>query len=291
MIPADMMTTINGGLSSTIQGVGSSVIMGATAPIITPGVSTANIPITSTLTTQPATVTAKVGSNTNATMRTIVSTTGNTASAIMTTTSMTAPPTTGNTTGPKGSGATETAIYSRSMNIPAAYMLKMPHHKAGGDIEIFINRYEFSKARNIVEGEKASYLLNALDTTFTVVIRELNERERNNYSILKEHLLKRLDIVRERGQRRLLLRQARRKPRQDLQTFYTELLSLAAKAYSGSHTPEQAQVTDEAIMDQLICGCEDEKIRVYLLENSPKSSQKHFRWQWLANLQCVTMTQ
>ena len=280
MIPADMMTTINGGLSSTTlgtpQGVGSNVIMGATAPIITPGLSTTNTPLTSTLTTQPAIVTANLGSNTNATISTSVSTTDNTASATMTTTSMIAAPTTGNTTDPKGSGATETATYSRSMNIPAAYRLKMPHYKAGGDIEIFINRYEeFLKTQNIAEGEKASYLLNALDdTTFTVVIRELNERERNNYPILKEHLLKRLDIVRERGQRRLLLRQARRKPGQDLQTFYTELLSLAAKAYPGSHTPEQAQVTDEAIMDQLICGCEDEKIRVFLLEKSPKSSRE-----------------
>ena len=280
MIPADMMTTINGGLSSTTlgtpQGVGSNVIMGATAPIITPGLSTTNTPLTSTLTTQPAIVTANLGSNTNATISTSVSTTDNTASATMTTTSMIAAPTTGNTTDPKGLGATETATYSRSMNIPAAYRLKMPHYKAGGDIEIFINRYEeFLKTQNIAEGEKASYLLNALDdTTFTVVIRELNERERNNYPILKEHLLKRLDIVRERGQRRLLLRQARRKPGQDLQTFYTELLSLAAKAYPGSHTPEQAQVTDEAIMDQLICGCEDEKIRVFLLEKSPKSSRE-----------------
>ena len=62
MIPADMMTTINGGLSSTTlgtpQGVGSNVIMGATAPIITPGLSTTNTPLTSTLTTQPAIVTA-----------------------------------------------------------------------------------------------------------------------------------------------------------------------------------------------------------------------------------------
>ena len=118
MIPADMMTTINGGLSSTTLGtpreVGSNVIVGATAPIITPGLSTANTPLTSTLTTQPATVTANLESNTNATISTIVSTTDNTASATMTTTSMIAAPTTGNTTDPKGSGATETATYSPS---------------------------------------------------------------------------------------------------------------------------------------------------------------------------------
>ena len=136
MIPADMMTTINGGLSSIIlgtpQGVGSNVILGAIAPVITTRVSTANIQITSRLTTQPAAVTANVGSNTNATISTIVSTVDNTASATMTTTSMTAAPTTGNTTNLKGSGATETATYSRSMNIPAAYRLKMPHYKAGG---------------------------------------------------------------------------------------------------------------------------------------------------------------
>ena len=100
------------------------------------------------------------------------------ASATMTTTSMIAGSYDRQYNRPKGlGGQTETATYSRSMNIPAAYRLKMPHYKAGGDIEIFINRYEeFLKTQNIAEGEKASYLLNALDdTTFTVVIRELNE--------------------------------------------------------------------------------------------------------------------
>ena len=107
---------------------------------------------------------------------------------------------------PVTTGSTETTTHSRSSFIPAAYKLKMPHYKAGADIEIFINRYEkFFKTQNISEEEKASYLLNALDDTiFTVIIRELSEVERNNYEKLKEHLIRRLDIIRENGQRRLL---------------------------------------------------------------------------------------
>ena len=60
----------------------------------------------------------------------------------------------------------------------------MPHCKTGGDF----NRYEeFWKTQNIAEEEKVNCLLNALDdTTFVIVIRELNERERNNYPVLKE---------------------------------------------------------------------------------------------------------
>ena len=244
--------------------------------VISSGASIINTPVSGTIISGIAVITSTT--NTNASASTIVSTplittttTTATISNAVTNTSTSTP-----VVSPVTTGSTETTTHSRSSFIPAAYRLKMPHYKAGADIDIFINRYEqFCKTQNISEEEKAGYLLNALDdTTFTIIIRELSEVERNNYEKLKEHLMRRLDIIRENGQRRLLLRQARRKPGQDLQSFYTDLLSLAAKAYSGPHTPEYSKITDEAIMDQFICGCEDEKIRIFLLDKNPKSSRE-----------------
>ena len=165
---------------------------------------------------------------------------------------------------------------NREIGVIASYRLKMPMYKTGNDIETFINRFEqFCQVQTVSHAQKANLVLSALDdTTFTVVNRELTDTERNNYNTVKEHLLKRFDILKEKGQRRLLLRQARRKPGQDLQSFYTEILTLAAKAYPGPHTAEQALITDEAIMDQLIYGCEDEKMRLFLLDKNPKSSRE-----------------
>ena len=251
-------------------------------PGISGGTSTSGTPASGTIVTGAMSITSTVNTSTSAgtivstpliTMTTTTAST-TTCSTLVTISGTGTPAASPVTTG--GAVTTETSTYSRSSGIPAAYRLKMPHYKAGADIDIFINRYEqFCKTQNISEDDKADYLLNALDdTTFTVIIRELSELERNNYEKLKEHLLRRLDIIREKGQRRLLLRQARRKPGQDLQAFYTDLLSLAAKAYPGPHTAEQAQITDEAIMDQFICGCEDEKIRIFLLDKNPKSSRE-----------------
>ena len=161
-------------------------------------------------------------------------------------------------------------------NNSGTYKIRMPSYKSGGDIETFINRYEqFCETQNIAEDQKAKLILSALDDiTFTVIIRELNETERKEYKKVREHLLKRFDVLKEKGQRRLQLRQAKRKIGQDLQSFYTDILSLAAKAYPGPHTAEQAQIADDAIMDQLIYGCEDEKMRLFLLEKNPKSSRE-----------------
>ena len=184
--------------------------------------------------------------------------------------------TTTTTTAKASNAVTNTSTGTVSLFIPAAYRLKMPHYKAGADIDKFINRYEqFCKTQNISKEEKAGYLLNTFNnTTFTVIIRELSELERNNYEEIKEHLMRQLDIIRENGQRRLLLRQARRKSGQDLQAFYTDLLNLAAKAYPGPHTFEYSKITDEAIMDQFTCGCEHEKIRIFLLHKNPKSPRE-----------------
>ena len=171
---------------------------------------------------------------------------------------------------------TKSSSKSKEINIPATYKLKMPTYKTGDDIEIFIYRYEhFCKAQNIANDQKAIFLQNALDEiTFTIIIRELTENERSNYLKLKEHLLQRFDtMLGNKRQTRLLLRQARRKSDQDIQEFYTDLMNLAAKAYPGPHNAEQAQLIDEIIMDQLIFGCEDEKIRLFLLERNSTSSR------------------
>ncbi len=252
-------TLVSGTLTSGITLTGT----GAITSTVNTSSSAGTIVIAPLITTTMTTTTANTTTANTSTASTVVNIAGTGTAAASTIT-------TGST------GVTETSTFSRSSNIPAAYRLKMPHYKSGADIDIFINRYEqFCNTQKIAEDEKAGYLLNALDdTTFTVIIRELSELERNNYEKLKEHLLRRLDIIREKGQRRLLLRQARRKPGQDLQAFYTDLLSLAAKAYPGPHTTEQAQITDEAIMDQFICGCEDEKIRIFLLDKNPKSSRE-----------------
>ena len=53
-------------------------------------------------------------------------------------------------------------------------------------------------------------------------------------------------------------------------------MNLAAKAYPSPHYVEQAQLVDEIIMDQLIFGCKDEKIRSFLLERNPTSSRHAF---------------
>ena len=152
------------------------------------------------------------------------------------------------------------------------YGLKIPIYQSGADIEVFVNRFEhYCETQSISAKQKADIILNALDdVTFTVVNRELSEAEKKNYVVVKEHLLKRFDLLKEKGQRRLIMRQSRRKPGQDLAAFYSELLGLAAKAYPG----ENAHVVDEAVMDQFIYGCEEEKVRLHLLDKSPKSSRE-----------------
>ena len=96
-------------------------------------------------------------------------------------------------------------------NNSGTYQIRMPSYKSGGNIETFINRYEqFCETQNIAEDQKAKLILSALDDiTFTVIIRELNETERKEYKKVREHLLKRFDMLKEKGQRRLQLRQAK----------------------------------------------------------------------------------
>ena len=71
------------------------------------------------------------------------------------------------------------------------------------------------------------------------------------------------------GQLRLLFRQYKQDS-QDLQSFYTELLVKATKAFPHDTT----EAVDRFIADQLIAGCSNEKVRLYLIERHPRSSRE-----------------
>ena len=74
-------------------------------------------------------------------------------------------------------------------------------------------------------------LLSLDDKAFDIMIRKLNENERQNYNTVKTHLLKRLNVHQTTGHKRLLFRQAKCERNQLLEEFYTNLLDLAAKAF------------------------------------------------------------
>ena len=118
---------------------------------------------------------------------------------------------------------------------------------------------------------KANLLLMALDeATFTVVKRELTDAERADYEIVKKHLLKRFDLLKDAGQKRLIFRQTRREHGQNIEEYYTELLGMAAKAF-----PRESSATvDRLVLNQLICGCGEEKVRMYLIEKAPSTSRE-----------------
>ena len=163
-----------------------------------------------------------------------------------------------------------------SVTAPASYIatygVKMPTFKANGDIESFLDRFEqFCTTQHVDVSSKANLLLSALDeATFIVVKRELNDNERQNYDMLKRHLLARFDIFKEAGQKRLIFRQAKREVSQSFEEFYTHLLGLAAKAFHG----ESSNMIDKILTDHFIIGCNDDKVRLYLIEKAPKSSKE-----------------
>ena len=148
----------------------------------------------------------------------------------------------------------------------------MPTYKSPGDIEVFIHRFEqYCLTQNVMVDIKANLLLMALDeATFTVVKRELTDAERADYEIVKKHLLKRFDLLKDAGQKRLIFRQARREHGQNIEEFYTALLGMAAKAFPG----ESSATVDKMILDQLICGCGEEKVRMHLIKKAPSTSRE-----------------
>ena len=166
--------------------------------------------------------------------------------------------------------ASSSTTASSSQNI--TYGIKMPRYQSPGDIETFVNRFEqFCLTHNVDEAKKANLILSALDdTSFTAANRELKEEEKKEYTITKNHLLKRFDLYKESGQRRLLFRQTKREASQNMEEIYTHLLGLAANAFPG----ENADTIDKNILDQFLLGPGDDKVRLYLIKKSPKTSRE-----------------
>ena len=152
------------------------------------------------------------------------------------------------------------------------YGVKLQKYKPPMDMETFVNPFEqYCLTQRIDTKDKANLIIHALDdATFTVIQRELTEAERQHYDTVKQHLLKRFDIHKEIGQKRLLFRQAKREGTQTLEEFYTQLLGLAAKAFP----EESADTVDRMITDQFIIGCEIDRTRLHLIEKGPRTSRE-----------------
>ena len=116
--------------------------------------------------------------------------------------------------------STNTTMSSTTSTI---YGVKLQKYKPPMDMETFVNRFEqYCLTQKIEVQDKANLIIHALDdATFTVIQRELTNAERMNYDTVKLHLLKRFDIHKELGQKRLLFRQAKREASQTLEEFYT----------------------------------------------------------------------
>ena len=71
--------------------------------------------------------------------------------------------------------------------------MKLQNFKTGGDIEVFLDRFDvFCDGINMPESKKASCLLSALDdVTFRIVNKELHENDRRNVNKIKAHMCKR----------------------------------------------------------------------------------------------------
>ena len=89
-------------------------------------------------------------------------------------------------------------------------LIKMPIFKSPGDTEVFIHRFEqYCLTQNVTMDRKTNLLLIALDkAAFTVVKRKLTNAERSEYETVKKHILKRFDLLKDAGLKRLIFRQA-----------------------------------------------------------------------------------
>ena len=165
--------------------------------------------------------------------------------------------------------STNTTMSSTTSTI---YGVKLQKYKPTMDMETFVNRFEqYCLTQKIELIDKANLIIHALDdATFTVIQRELTDAERMNYDTVKRHLLKRFDVHKEIGQKRLLFRQAKREATKTLEEFYTHLLGLAAKAFPD----ESADTIDRMITDQFIVGCEVDRTRLHLIEKGPRTSRE-----------------
>ena len=150
--------------------------------------------------------------------------------------------------------------------------MKMTTYKAGGDIEVFIEKFKvYCSGMNVHCSRQANVLLHSLDeTTFRIITKELTELERQDVNLIIEHLKKRFMAPEGIGNLRLQFRQYKQSASQDLQSNYTELLDKAAKAFKN----EPVDTIENNIIEQFITGCYNEKVRMQLIERSPGSSRR-----------------
>jgi hypothetical protein len=143
--------------------------------------------------------------------------------------------------------------------------------KMGDDIESFISRFEWScMMDHVTDAEKAGNLLLSLDPKiFAIVDRELDANEKLNYDTLKRHLLKRFDIYKEAGLRRVLFTTLKREVGETHEDYYSRLLEVGNKAF----TEENALTIDRMIRDQFMVK-NDDKTRLYLIEKAPKTAKE-----------------
>ena len=152
--------------------------------------------------------------------------------------------------------------------------MRIPTFKSPEDIEVLIHLFkQYCLTQNVVVDRNNNLLLMALDeSTFTVVQRELTDAEWAYYETAKKHSLERFDLLKDAGQKSVILRQARRKHGQNFEELNTALLGMAAKAL-----PEESSSTvDRMTMDLLKCDFEEEKVRLNLIEKAPNTSREAF---------------
>jgi hypothetical protein len=141
----------------------------------------------------------------------------------------------------------------------------------GDDIESFISRYEcYCKMEHMDESEKAGNLMLAMDPKiYPIIDRELTADEKNDYDTLKRHLLKRFDIYKESGLRRVLFTMLKREVGETHEDYYSRLLDYGNKAF----TEETALTIDRMIRDQFMVR-NDDKTREHLIGKAPKTSRE-----------------
>jgi hypothetical protein len=96
---------------------------------------------------------------------------------------------------------------------------KAPEYHTGGNIDIFLSRFEdFLQSKEIPEEKQAGLLIDALkdDTAYMAIARELSKEEKRDYQAIKKHLIYRFDTMKEKRQKRLVMRSTYQKAGQDL---------------------------------------------------------------------------
>jgi hypothetical protein len=123
---------------------------------------------------------------------------------------------------------------------------------------------------HVTDAEKAGNLILTLDPKiFAIIDRELDASEKLNYDTLKRHLLKRFDIYKEAGLRRVLFTTMKREVGETQEDYYSRLLEVGNKAF----TEENALTIDRMIRDQFMVK-NDDKTRLYLIEKAPKTAKE-----------------